>query len=437
MSASRRYRVGLFSLIFVLAASAFALGIGVKGIIDDDSSAVPADARTVRVADAPAEARVQAPVEPSTFTNTTDSRFNLLDEIYEILDREFVEPDRVDLTILRTAAINGVVNALQDPHSVYIDEETFRLSSEDISGTFEGIGATVNQQGDDIIIATTFRGSPAEMAGVRSGDVILAVNGDSTEGWSLQVAVARIRGERGTPVDITVRHRNDVEETLTVIRDRIVVPSVISIQILDRDGAAVTDIGYLIITQFTERTQSELAPLLDAINAAGLTQLIIDLRGNPGGLLTATVNTVGEFIDGGLVLTQVSREGDRQDFNAPRGGNALDIDVVLLVDGGSASGSEVMAAALRDHGRAVVIGEQTIGKGTVNIPRTLSDGSVFYVSVARWLTPNGNLIEGIGVIPDIIVEPTDDDFEQRRDVQLFAAIEFFRDQNPSPVGVGS
>jgi carboxyl-terminal processing protease len=418
MSGTQKSRGLLLALIFAMAGAAFALGIGVMGLLEDD---VVVAARTIRTADGVAPAPV---VRASDIDSDTD--FSLLDEVYSILDRDFVEPDRVDLESIRTAAINGVVNSLNDPHSVYIDEETFRLSSEDISGEFEGIGATVNLQGEEIVISGTFRGSPAEAAGVRSGDVILEVDGESTEGWTLQFAVALIRGERGTVVNILVRHRNDAEELIPITRDRIIVPSVLSLPIDDRDGNPVTDLGYVIISQFTERTRGELAEFVDSVTAAGLSQLIIDLRGNPGGLLTATVDTTGEFLDGGLVLTEVDREGGTRDFNDARGGSGIDLEVVLLVDGGSASGSEVMAAALRDHGRAVIIGEQTFGKGTVNVPRGLSDGSVLYVSIARWLTPAGELIEGIGVIPDIIVEPTDEDFELRRDVQLFTAIEFLR-----------
>lgn len=423
-----RSRVLILSLMLVIVAAAFAVGVGVTGILDDDDPIVGRTVRTSTDTDG-------ASVSTTVVTDSRGSRFDLLDEVYEILNREFVEPDQVDLERLRIAAIDGVVEALNDPHSVYIDEETFRLSSENISGAFDGIGATVQQQGDEIVISGTFRGSPAEAAGIRSGDVILLVDGVSTEGWNLQFAVSQIRGERGTPVEITVRHQNDEEELVTVIRDRIIVPSVQSFQIGDRAGDPVTDIAFVLISQFTARTRSELLPFLEATKNAGLSQIIIDLRGNPGGLLTATVDTTGEFLDGGLVLTEVDREGEIREFFAENGGEGINLEVVLLVDGGSASGSEVMAAALRDHGRAVVIGEQTLGKGTVNIPRTLTDGSVLYVSIARWLSPGGDLLEGIGVIPDIIVEPTDEDFEQRRDVALFAAIDLLRGQ-PAAAAVG-
>ena len=424
MTQTRSSRGILLLLVLVMAGSAFALGIGVMGLLDDDE---PRTIRAVRVTDDGLAVEAPAPVV-AVEESGRDSRFTLLDEVYTILDQEFVEPERVDLVDIRTAAINGAIASLNDPHSVYIDEETFRLSSESISGQFEGIGATVNQQGDEILISGTFRDSPAEAAGIRSGDVILAVNGESTEGWSLQLTVARIRGERGTSVEVTVRHRNDVEETITIVRERIVVPSVLSVEIEDREGQPVEDIGYLIITQYTERTRTELLPFLDSVREAGLSQLIVDLRGNPGGLLTATVETTAEFLDGGLVLIEVARDGSTQDFTADSGGAAIDLEIVILVDGGSASGAEVMAEALRAHGRGVVIGEQTIGKGTVNLPRRLSDGSVLYVSIARWLGPDGNIIEGIGVIPDIIVEPSDEDFAERRDVQLFAAVEYLRDR---------
>ena len=431
----RRPRALIFSLILVVITAAFALGAGVTGLLDEEEVVVAsrtarASTDTIAVTDAVTE-------PPPVVTVNRDSRFGLLDEVYEILNEDFVQPEDVDLERLRIAAIDGAVGSLNDPHSVYLDEETFRMTSEDISGSFNGIGATVQMEGDAIVITGTFRGSPAEASGIRAGDVILFVDGESTAGWSLQFAVSVIRGERGTPVELVVRHRNDEEETIIVIRDRIIVPSVQSFQITDRAGAPVTDIAFVLISQYTPNTLAELIPLLEATHAAGLTQIIIDLRGNPGGLLSATVDTTGIFMDGGLVLTEVDRDGETHDFFADNGGEGVGLEVVLLVDGGSASGSEVMAAALRDHGRAVIIGEQTLGKGTVNLPRRLSDGSVLYVSIARWLTPAGDLIEGIGVIPDIIVEPTDEDFEQRRDVALYAAIDYLRGEAtpaPSPDG---
>ena len=263
-------------------------------------------------------------------------------------------------------------------------------------------------------------------AGLRPGDVILEVDGESTEGWSLEQAVAVIRGPKGTDVALLVRHADGEEELIIVTRDRIVVPSVESLPITDRSGNPVADIGYILISQFTEDTRSELIDLLDGARNAGLTQLIIDLRGNPGGLLNATVETTGEFIDEGVILHQVNRDGEEEEFSDRPGGAGLDLQLAVLINEHSASGSEVMAAALRDHGRAVLIGVTTTGKGTVNVPRRLSDGSVLYVSIARYLTPDHAQVEGVGIVPDIEIAIPDTGFEAGQDIQLYVAIEYLR-----------
>ena len=183
-------------------------------------------------------------------------------------------------------------------------------------------------------------------------------------------------------------------------------PSVRSAQISDRDGEPVLDIGYIRIQQFTPRTVEEVRELLDAAETSGIVKLIIDLRNNPGGLVSATVDTTGLFMDQGVVMRQVNRSGGERTYEDSAGGAGLDFEIAILINEGSASGSEVMAAALRDHGRAVLIGQTTIGKGTVNIERPLSDGSVLYVSIARWLSPDREVIEGVGVAPDIeVVQP--------------------------------
>ena len=410
MTSQWRFQLVLVALVFALAGAAFALGIGVKGLSEDGVAASPA--RAAR--GSPAAVAVR------------DSRFALLDEVYEILDTEFVEPERVDLQDLRFAAITGAVNSLNDPHQGYLDAETFRLTSEGITGSFEGIGVTVTLQGGQIIASSVYTDSPADFAGIRSGDVFLAVDGESTESWTLPLIVARVRGPAGSDVVIRVLHTDGATETITITRGRIIVPSVRTLEIRDGDDQPVSDLAYVSISQFTSNTRGDLIPILESVRAGGYRGLIIDVRGNPGGLLSATVETTSEFLDGGVVLVQRDRNGVDETFNAAPGSTGLDILVVVLVNGGSASGSEVFAAALRDHNRAVIIGEQTTGKGTVNVPRRLSDGSVLYVSTSRWLTPNGDLIEGVGLIPDIIVEPTQEDLDQRRDVQLFAAIEFLR-----------
>ncbi|MDE2967106.1 MAG: S41 family peptidase [Chloroflexota bacterium] len=421
-------------LIFVMIAAAFALGIGVMRVIDasDDYGRVLRSSR-----DGGSPAAIPVAVEPSddgdqqaesVDSGGRASRFAILDEIIEVLDEDFVDPAKFESLDAREAAINGIIDALEDPHTVFIDAERYRLASEDIGGSFEGIGATVNQVDGAIVIVRPFRNSPAQQSGIRAGDVILEVDGESTEGWSLEQAVAVIRGPKGTDVELLVRHADGEEELIVVTRDRIVVPSVESLPITDRSGQPVADIGYILITQFTEATRGELLELLDGARNAGLTQLIIDVRGNPGGLLNATVETTGEFIDEGVILRQIDRNGDEEIFNDEPGGAGVDLELVVLINEHSASGSEVMAAALRDHGRAVLIGTTTTGKGTVNVPRRLSDGSVLYVSIARYLTPENAPVEGVGIAPDIEIAIPDTGFEAGQDIQLFVAIEYLRGQ---------
>ncbi len=421
-----------------MIGAAFALGIGVMRVIDasDDYGRVLRSSRdggspaAIPAAVAPSDDDEDVPVEAADVSGRA-SRFAILDEIIEVLDKDFVDPAKFESLDAREAAINGIIDALEDEHTVFIDAERYRLASEDIGGSFEGIGATVNQVDGAIIIVRPFRNSPAMQSGILPGDVILEVDGESTEGWSLEQAVAVIRGPKGTDVELLVRHPDGEEELIVVTRDRIVVPSVESLPITDRSGNPVADVGYILITQFTEDTRGELLELLDGARNAGLTQLIIDLRGNPGGLLNATVETTGEFIDEGVILRQIDRNGEEEIFRDRSGGAGVDLELVVLINEHSASGSEVMAAALRDHGRAVLVGTTTTGKGTVNVPRRLSDGSVLYVSIARYLTPDSAPVEGVGVVPDIEIAIPDTGFEAGQDIQLYVAIEYLRGEyNP-------
>lgn len=433
-------------LVFVMLGAAFALGVGVMRVIDGDDgygqfirSSRGGEVITPTAPAAEGDGQqAAAPTPDSASRAPRASRFALLDEIYEILDRDFVEPERFESIDVRRAAIQGIIDALGDPHTVFIDAEDYRLSSEDIGGSFEGIGATVQEIDGQIVISRPFKGSPAEQAGIRPGDVILEVDGESTEGWSIQFAVQVIRGPKGTDVELLVRHTDGTEELIVITRDRIVVPSVGSLAIADRSGQPVADVGFIYITQFTERTPEELRELLEAAQNAGLTKLIVDVRGNPGGLLRATVETVGEFVDSGVILRQINRDGSEEVFRDDAGGAGVDLELAILIDRGSASGSEVMAAALRDYGRAVLIGETTSGKGTVNVGRRLSDGSVLYVSVARYVSPDGDPVEGVGVVPDIEVVQPETGFEADLDVVLQTAIDYLRGEwSPTPADSSS
>ncbi|MDA1061655.1 MAG: S41 family peptidase [Chloroflexi bacterium] len=354
--------------------------------------------------------------------------FALIDEIIGILQEDFVEPDRVDRELLYEGAVNGLFQALGDPHSVYIDPQTYAVSRDDFSGAFQGIGATVSSQDGFVVIVRPLPSTPAEVAGIQAGDVVLAVDGEDAEGWSVEKAVLRIRGRRGSAIELTVRHPDGEVQTLSIVRDDILVASVDNAPpggvLLDAAGDEATDIGYIRIRSFTSRTPDELGALLEELEGK-VEGVIIDVRGNPGGLLVETALTADMFLDGGTILVQVDRDGSESIFNA-RPGMVTELPVAIVQDEFSASGSELLAAALQENGRGIVVGSNSFGKGTVNHARDLSNGGAVYVSIARWLTPDRNLIEGRGVIPDIEIMLTIEDIEAQRDIAIYRAIDALR-----------
>ena len=364
-------------------------------------------------------------------TGSSDSAgFGILDEIYKVIREDFVDQAAVDQQALRQGAIDGIIEALDDPHTIYIDPASYALGVDVISGEFQGIGARVEQDSTtgEIIIVAPFRDSPAEIAGLRSGDVVLAVDGESTEGWTVSEAVRRIRGPEGSQVALTVRHSNGDTEDITITRDTIVIPTVFTRPLEDAAGNAVNDLAYVELEQITEKTVPDLRTTVAEIRDQGYRGIILDLRRNPGGSLSATVDVSDLFLEGGRILTQVDRDGNETTYDAHPGDAGEDIPLVVLVGNGSASGAEVIAGALRDHQRAVLVGETTFGKGSVNHLRELSDGGAIYITIARWLTPNGEQIEGIGLAPDVQITPTEEDIEARRDVQLYRAIDELRQE---------
>lgn len=358
---------------------------------------------------------------------SSSGEYSILDEIQNVLQEDFVLPDNVQPDVLQKGAIDGAIASLNDSHTVYITPQDFQNGIDLISGTFEGIGANVDQDptSHEIIITAPFRGSPAEQAGVLPGDVILTVDGVSTEGWSTVDAVHAIRGPAGTPVTVGVRHSDGSHEDITIVRATVAVPTVFSSEVRDAGNAVVPDLAYIQIQQFTDQTVPDLSTAIQDVKQKGYKGLILDLRNNPGGGLDATVKVADMFLDGGTVLTSVDRDGNRSEYDAKPGVD-LDLPMVILVNKNSASGSEVLAGALQDRGRAKLIGQQTFGKGSVNHLRQLSNGGALYVTIARWLTPNGTLIEGVGLTPDIKLDPTKEEIRGLPGPQLFTAIDLLR-----------
>ncbi|HNM76812.1 MAG TPA: S41 family peptidase [Tepidiformaceae bacterium] len=365
----------------------------------------------------------------------------IIDEIVNLLKTQYVDKSVLNEDTLRQAAIDGIIGALNDSHTEYLSPAELKAGALSLDSSYDGIGASVSDTSGAVTIVTPFRDSPAEKAGIRQGDIVLKVDGEATDGWTSQQAVERIRGQKGTDVTLEVKHTDGKVETLTITRGEIPIESVFTEpnleiipgesgkKLVDRDGKEVTDIAYIAISQFHDRTVTELRAKLQGIESKGYKGLILDLRSNPGGLLQATVDVADEFLASGTIISEVDANGGKKSWSAKPGGLATKIPIVILQDNGSASGSEVLASALRDNGRAQIVGVRSFGKGTVNQLQQLKNCGdpagcgALYLSVGRWLTPKGDQIEGLGVKPDIELPMTYDEYLDQGDIQMFKAID--------------
>lgn len=365
---------------------------------------------------------------------------SIIDEIIQTLKSQYVDKDVLDAATLRQAAISGVIASLNDAHTEYLTPAQLKAGALNLDSSYDGIGATVSDSAGPVTIVSPFRDSPAEKAGIRPGDTILKVDGESTDGWTKEHAVEKIRGQKGTTVVLDVKHTDGGTQSITITRGEIplqsvftepnleVVPGESGKGLVDRTGAAVNDIAYINISQFHDRTTSELRTALKDVESK-YKGLILDLRGNPGGLLSATVDVADEFLTGGTILTEKDANDKTQSWSAKPGGLATKIPMVVLLDKGSASGSEVLAGALHDNNRATLVGVRSFGKGTVNQLQQLKNCGdpagcgALYLSVGRWLSPKGEQIEGVGIKPDIELPMTYDQYLDQGDIQMFKAID--------------
>jgi len=330
------------------------------------------------------------------------AEFAIFWEAWDYVVAHFVDRERVDFTAMTYGAIEGMLASLGDEgHTTFLSPDAVQLHQTSLQGSFEGIGAYVSMEEGNVTIVAPINGSPAESAGILAGDIILEVDGESVEGKSLDQVIFLVRGPADSEVILTVR-RPDVEEpvTVSIIRDRIEVPSV------DWSGIPNTELAYISISQFTLGVDKELESALREITEANTYQgIVLDLRNNPGGFLHQAIEANSHFLPEGDVILIEADANDNQTVHRSRGwGYARQMPLIVLINEGTASAGEITAGALKENDRAVLIGETTFGTGTVLNQFDLSDGSAILLGVTNWMTPDGNLIKGQGVQPDIEVE---------------------------------
>ncbi|MBB2481598.1 PDZ domain-containing protein [Bacillus sp. APMAM] len=322
--------------------------------------------------------------------------FNKLYEVYDKLESSYYK--KVDKKTLINGAINGMVDSLGDPYSDYMSEDEAKQFNESISSSFEGIGAEIQEKDGFITVVSPIKGSPAEKAGLKPNDKILAVNDKSIRGMSANEAVLLIRGKKGTSVKLTIQPAGSKETAeMTIVRDTIPINTVYAEMM--KNGVAKVQ-----ITSFSNNTYDELVKALDEMDKKGMKSLILDLRQNPGGLLNQALEISNLFVPEGKTIVQTEDRNGKRDQEVAKAGKKINVPAVVLIDEGSASASEITAAALNESAGIPLIGHKSFGKGTVQTATDFKDGSDVKFTVAKWLTPNGEWIHEKGIEPEYKVD---------------------------------
>jgi carboxyl-terminal processing protease len=356
-------------------------------------------------------------------TDEEAEAFSMYWEVWHRVEEQFYG-DVPQEPVSTYGAIKGSLATLNDPYTLFIEPEPAAQEKAQLEGQFGGIGAFVRRDDEGRVILEPMRDQPAERAGLQKDDVLVAVDGTPVKPeMTTDEIVLLIRGEVGTKVVLTIE-RAGANSPLDITVERAVIETPSAFwRILEETPS----IGYIQLTSFTERSNNELNQAFDELSAQGAKSYILDLRGNGGGLLETAIDVASQFIREGVIVREDRKSEGERTYTARNGGKALDQSLVLLVDGGTASASEIVAGALQDYERATLVGEKTFGKGSVQLIYELSDNSRLHVTVAKWFTPSGNAIDGTGLTPDIEVPITEEDRANSRDPQLERAISLLRD----------
>jgi carboxyl-terminal processing protease len=350
--------------------------------------------------------------------STENIDFKLFWDVWNLVSREYVDKKAIDPKKMYYGAIQGMVAAVGDPYTVFLPPESQKAISEDLGGSFEGVGIELGYNKDKLLsVIAPLPGSPAEKAGVQPGDIIVKINGKEASNTSLPDAVSQIRGPKGTSVSLELFRDGDTKtRTVDLTRDTIVVKSV---NYQTKTTASGKKIGYIKLARFGERTDEEWNQAVSDALGAGVQGIILDLRNDPGGYFEDAIYVASEFIEKGNVVQQENAQGQKQGFPSRGNGKLTKLPLIVLINKGSASSSEIVAGAIQDYKKGKLLGNQSFGKGTIQESQNLPGGTGIHITTAKWLTPLDRWIHGIGLTPDIKVDAGDD---RSKDPQLDEAL---------------
>lgn len=345
--------------------------------------------------------------------------FTLFWQTWDLVSKQYVDKKAIDPQKMYYGAIQGMVAAVGDPYTVFLPPESQKATKEELGGSFEGVGIQLGFNKEKrLVVVAPLKGTPAEKSGIKAQDLILKINDKDTTSMALPDAVSLIRGQKGTKVNLDVyTDGDDKPRTVTLQRETIVVKSV---EFEARKTPQGKKVAYIKLTRFGERTATEWNDVVSEALANGSETVVLDLRNNPGGFLDGAVYIGSEFIDRGDIVIQENAKGERQGYKVNRPGKLLKQPLVVLINKGSASASEIVAGAIQDDKRGKLVGDQSFGKGTIQEAQELPGGTGIHITTAKWLTPNGRWIHGTGLTPDVKVDIGKD---QTKDPQLDKALE--------------
>ncbi len=348
------------------------------------------------------------------FGKPKDIDFALFWDVWNKIISDYGGTQKVDQYKMFYGALSGMVQGLGDPYTVFLNPEDSKTFNEEVKGQFNGVGMELGVRNNVLTVISPLDESPAQKAGIKAGDVIDKIDGKSASSITLDAAVNAIRGDKGTEVNLTII-RNGKPQDFKLKRAVIKIKSV-------KYDMKENNIAYLKVSQFIDETDQSAQKAASEILAKKPKGIILDLRNNPGGYLDSAISVASLFLKDGVVAFEEEKDGKKQELKATGNAKLGDIPLIVLVNEGSASGSEIVAGAMKDRKRGILIGEKTFGKGTVQTLETFSDHSTLRLTVAKWLTPNGTSIHEQGIAPDIEIKMTDDDINAGKDPQLERAM---------------